>query len=206
MLWCFFLSSHYSWRHKSFLYILRHGAKVGYCRCWKPVPVFQWTTHGYANSRSDNSLTGHSGRLINSQTGQLADPTGDFVCVLNFRFLATYWCFLACVLSTETYFASDSVSCIICPQSLIVQLKQQVLLPAASTRSRVVQSTTCPVHELTSPWDVQSASWQSASWHICELSSYLPTLVRVSLKLASETGCLASHQQNRLLPDNIVTC
>ena len=47
------------------------------------------------------------------------------------------------------------------------------VLLAASARPRVVQSTTCPVRELTSPRDVQSASWQSASWHICELSSYL---------------------------------
>ena len=37
-----------------------------------------------------------------------------------------------------------------------MQLKQQVLLPAASARPRVVQS----------------ASWQSASWRIRELSSY----------------------------------
>ena len=37
---------------------------------------------------------------------------------------------------------------------------------------RVVQSTTCPVREMSSPRVVQSASWQSASWRIRELSSY----------------------------------
>jgi len=34
-----------------------------------------------------------------------------------------------------------------------------------------VASASCPVRELTSPRDVQSASWQSTSWHIRELSS-----------------------------------
>jgi len=48
-----------------------------------------------------------------------------------------------------------------------MQLKQPVLLPAASARPRVVQSTICPV-----------ASWQSASWHIRELSSYWRHCVR----------------------------
>jgi len=42
---------------------------------------------------------------------------------------------------------------------------------AASARPRVVQFATCPVRELTSPRDVQFASWQSASWRIRELSS-----------------------------------
>jgi len=37
---------------------------------------------------------------------------------------------------------------------------------------RVVQCATCPVRELTSLRVVQSASWQSASWCIRELSSY----------------------------------
>jgi len=37
---------------------------------------------------------------------------------------------------------------------------------------QLVQSASCLVRELTSPRDVQSASWQSASWRICELSSY----------------------------------
>jgi len=38
---------------------------------------------------------------------------------------------------------------------------------------RVVQSVTCPVRESSSPRVVQSASWQSASWRIRELSSNL---------------------------------
>ena len=37
---------------------------------------------------------------------------------------------------------------------------------------RLVQYASCLVRELTSPRDVQSASWQSASWRIRELSSY----------------------------------
>jgi len=49
---------------------------------------------------------------------------------------------------------------------------------------RVVQSATCPIRELSStrvdysPRDVQSASWQSASWRIRELSSNLTRDVR----------------------------
>ena len=48
---------------------------------------------------------------------------------------------------------------------------------------RVVQSATCPARELTSPQDVQSASWQSASclvtaqntqaWSFCDGDSYV---------------------------------
>jgi len=47
------------------------------------------------------------------------------------------------------------------------------VLLTASARPRVAQSASWLVCELSSPWDVQSASWQSASWHIRELSSYL---------------------------------
>jgi len=36
----------------------------------------------------------------------------------------------------------------------------------------ICETASCPVRELTSPRDVQSASWQSASWRIRELSSY----------------------------------
>ena len=36
-----------------------------------------------------------------------------------------------------------------------------------------IETASCPVRELTSPRDVQSASWQSASWRIREFSSYL---------------------------------
>jgi len=35
----------------------------------------------------------------------------------------------------------------------------------------VAQSATCPVCEMSSPWVIQSASWQSASWRICWLST-----------------------------------
>jgi len=71
------------------------------------------------------------------------------------------------ILYLNIYYANAWVSCIICPRSPIVQLKQQVLLPAASVKPRVVQSTTCPVRELSSPRDDQSASWR-----IHELSSF----------------------------------
>jgi len=121
-------------------------------------PRGYWTTRRYANSW-----------IANSRTGQVADwTTGRFqwrLCVFSFSFFATYWCFLAVYLNT--YYASDWVSC---PHSLMMQLKQ-VLLPAASVRPRAVQSTTCPVRELTSPQDVQSVSW-----HIHELSKYHPCL------------------------------
>ena len=66
--------------------------------------------------------------LDDSRTGQLADATCDFACIVF-----VFWPF---------------------------------------ARPRVVQTATSPVPELTSPRDVQSASWQSASWRIRELSSY----------------------------------
>jgi len=36
----------------------------------------------------------------------------------------------------------------------------------------ICETASCPVHNLSSPWVDQSASWQSASWCIRELSSY----------------------------------
>ena len=53
-----------------------------------------------------------------------------------------------------------------------MQLKQQVLVPVAYP---VHETVSCPVHNLTSPRDVQSVSWHSVSWHIRELSSYRRT-------------------------------
>jgi len=77
-----------------------------------------WTTRGYANSRTVNSRSGRladwTTRVLDkSRTGQFADATGDFACLI-------------------------------------------FVLLAASARTRVVQS----------------ASWQSASWRMRELSSY----------------------------------
>jgi len=69
------------------------------------------------------------------------------------------------------YYASDSVSCIICQHSLIMQLKQQVLLPAASAKQRVVQSASCLVHELA----IHKLAY-------CELSSYPSEYSTVSQK------------------------
>ena len=56
-------------------------------------------------------------------------------------------------------------------ETYIILMIQYVTLCPHSQYPRVVQSTTCPVRDLTSPRDVQSASWQSASWRIHELSS-----------------------------------
>jgi len=57
-----------------------------------------------------------------------------------------------------------------------VAKKRKLTTQSRRWHPRVVQSVTCPVRELTSPRDVQSAShsaasWQSTSWHIHELSS-----------------------------------
>ena len=48
---------------------------------------------------------------------------------------------------------------------------------------RAVQAATCPVLELTSPRVVQSASWQSASWRIRELSSNPLSPIRLTRAL-----------------------
>ena len=45
---------------------------------------------------------------------------------------------------------------------------------------RVDKCASCLVRELTSPRDIQSASWQSASWRIRELSSYQEDYLRPS--------------------------
>jgi len=106
------------------------------------------------------------------RTGQLADWTSRgshrWLCVLSFHF--SQLLMFSCVC---TYIYVYCVNCIICPQRLIMQLKQQVLLLAASTIPWLVRSATCPVHKLTSLRDVQSTSCQSASWHIFKLSYYL---------------------------------
>ena len=99
----------------------------------------------------------------------------------------------------DIYHASDSVTCIICSHNLIMQLKQQILLPAASAKPRVVQSATCLDRELTSPRDVQSASWQSASYRICEFSSY-PGLSCNSWFL----GPFQDHNPNGMVIDSAV--
>ena len=87
-----------------------------------------WTTRGYANSRTgrlvdwtSRGLNNSRNLLDNSRTGQLADATGDFACLV----------FVGGICETAS----------------------------------------CPVRDLSSPRDVQSASWQSASWRIRELSS-----------------------------------
>ena len=63
------------------------------------------------------------------------------------------------------------------------------------------------IRELSSPRDVQSASWQSASWRICELSSYPPcqcqelhTSTRYSVPGApwhAECQCQVHHTSTR---------
>jgi len=62
-----------------------------------------WTTRGYTNSRIAN----------NSRTRQLADATGNFACLVF-----VFWPFIDVFLRVylNIYYASDSVSCIICPR------------------------------------------------------------------------------------------
>ena len=66
-------------------------------------------------------------------------------------------------------------------------------------RPRVVQSATCPVRELSSPREVQSASWQSASWRIRELSSYRSDYTNVlDFSLCSRTTVTAFNCQSSI--------
>ena len=55
---------------------------------------------------------------------------------------------------------------------------------------RLVQSATCPVRELSSPRVDQSASWQSASWRIRELSSNLAYYVMYRTALNVELAAV----------------
>jgi len=99
-----------------------------------------------------HSRTGHLADwstlgLDKSRTGQLADATGNFACLV-------------------------------------------FVLLVASARPRIVRSATCPVRELTSARDVESASWQSASCPVTPkvglprvleyYSSFFPTRVLVN--------------------------
>jgi len=96
-----------------------------------------WTTHGYASSR-----------IANLRTGRLADWTTPGchrrLCVLSSHFLAIYGSFMRVYL--DVYYTRNLISCIICPHSLVTQLKQ-ILLSAASARPRGVQFVTRPVRE-----------------------------------------------------------
>jgi len=67
------------------------------------------------------ALTSHGRGLENSQTGQLADADSNFACLVS-----SFWPLTDVLLHVylKIYYASDSVSCIICPHSLIMQLKQ----------------------------------------------------------------------------------
>jgi len=117
-----------------------------------------WTTRGYANSQT-----------ANSRTGRLADWTSGGLVNSRTRQLA-YWTSRGLDKSQMP----PVTACLV------------FVLLAASARLPVVQSATCPVCELTSPRDVQSASWQSASWRIRELSSYQEeycpfTITRINL-------------------------
>ena len=57
-----------------------------------------------------------------SQTGQLADATGDFECLVFI-----FWPFInVFAVYLSIHFSRDAVNCI-CPHSLAMQLKQQVL-------------------------------------------------------------------------------
>jgi len=73
------------------------------------------------------------------QTGQFTDASGD-----SARLVFVFWPLIDVFLHVylNIYYASDSLSCIVCPHSLVMQL-EQVLLPVASA--------SYPVRELTSP-------------------------------------------------------
>jgi len=65
------------------------------------------------------------------------------------------------------YYAGDSVSCVICSHSLIIQLNNKYY-----TAGGICETASCLIDELTSSRDVHFASWQSASLRIRKLSSY----------------------------------
>ena len=127
----------------------------------RAVLLGNWTTRGYANSRTGHLADWSTRGLDNSRTRQLADWTS--------RGLDN----------------SRSRRC-----------RQKGKLSTQSRRwhSRVVQSATCPVRELSSPRVVQSASWQSASWQSascpvtsCHLSRHSVVPSSVSMTVA---GCI----------------
>ena len=103
--------------------------------------LVDWTTHGLDISQTDQLVDWTSHGLDKSWTGQLVDATGDFACLVFIFFWSLVDVFLCVYLNI--YYAGNSDSFIICPHSLIMQLKQQLLLPAASL--------SCPVHDLSSP-------------------------------------------------------
>ena len=145
------------------------------------------------NSRIANSRTGHladwsTRGLDNSRTSQLADWTSRGL---------------------------DNSRSRRCRQ------KGKLSMQSCRWHPRVVQSATCPVRELSSPRDVQSASrpsasWQSASWRIRELSSnrlelhiwmYSSKRPKAILAVAAgliETGHAVRHVPGRLASRRLV--
>ena len=103
-----------------------------------------WTTRGYANSRS-----------ANLRTGRLADWTSRRLVNSRTRQLA-YWTSRG----LDNSRMPPATACLV------------FVLLAASARPRVVQTASWLVRDLSSPRVDQSASWQSESWRIRELSSY----------------------------------
>jgi len=105
--------------------------------------IGNWTTRGYANSWIAKTRTGH---LADWSTRRLDNSRTSQL---------TDW----------TSRGLDNSRSRRCRQTAKLSTQGRRWHP------RVVQSVTCPVRELSSPRDVQSASWQSASWRIRELSS-----------------------------------
>jgi len=56
----------------------------------------------------------------------------------------------------------------------------------------ICETVSCPVRDLSSPRDVQSASWQSTSWRIHELSSYPNCLAELSVQYFGTIAALSA--------------
>jgi len=102
-----------------------------------------WTTRRFANSRTANSQTGH---LADCSTSGLDNSRTS-------------------QLADWTSHELDN------SQSRKWPKKQKLSTQSRRWQQRVVQSASCLVSKLTRPRVVQSASWQSESWRIRELSS-----------------------------------
>jgi len=120
-------------------------------------------TRGYANSRT-----------ANSRTGRLGDWTSRGL-VNSWTRQLTYWTTPGC---------HRRLRVLSFPFSR--HLRDREL-----SSPRLVQSASWLVRELTSPRDVQSANWQSASWHIRELSSYhnMSLLYNIPITSPALRGC-----------------
>jgi len=89
-------------------------------------------THGLPTRKLDDWQTGHLADWSTRGLDNSWMPSATLHAWFLFFFCPFIDVFLRVYLNIDQ--AGDSVTCIICPYSLIIQLKQQVLLPAASTK------------------------------------------------------------------------